>query len=102
MANQAAVMLRWTACRRQSVAKTSARHLRVKDLNHPREDLRCQIGSFFSVVVPPKPLRFKLSYQKTSRQDSGNVPVIGLCSAIDQQFTVPTGQIVAAADRNKP
>lgn len=71
-----------------------------KDLGHPREDLRCQIGSFFSVVVPPKPLRFKLSYQKTSSQDSGNVPVIGLCSAIDQQFTVPTGQIVAAADRN--
>lgn len=49
---------------------------------------------------PSKPLRFKLSYQKTSSQDSGNAPMIGLCSAIDQQFTVPTGQIVAAADRN--
>lgn len=49
---------------------------------------------------PSKPLRFKLSYQKTSSQYSGNVPMIGLCSAIDQQFTVPTGQIVAAADRN--
>jgi hypothetical protein len=49
---------------------------------------------------PSKPLRFKLSYQKTSSQDSGKAPMIGLCSAIDQQFTVPTGQIVAAADRN--
>lgn len=55
LATRADVVLRLINCRHQSVAKTSARHLRVKDLDHPREDLRCQIGSFFSVVVPPSP-----------------------------------------------
>lgn len=100
LAIQAGVVLRLIACRHQPVAKTSARHLRVKRLGRPQGGSEVPNWEFLFRCGPSKPLRFKLSYQKTSSQDSGNVPVIGLCSAIDQKFTVPTGQIVAAADRN--